>query len=41
MEEYNGRINVIKDTMIFVVTSDHDYFERTGEEETKRFFETA
>ena len=25
----------------YIITSDHDYFERIGEEETKRFFETA
>ena len=24
-----------------IITSDHDYFEKLGEEETKRFFETA
>ena len=25
----------------YIITSDHDFFERIGEEETKRFFETA
>ena len=25
----------------YIITSDHDYFERIGEEETKRYFETA
>ncbi len=25
----------------YIITSDHDYFERIGEEETRRFFETA
>ena len=25
----------------YIITSDHDYFENIGEEETKRFFETA
>ena len=35
-EEYN-----LKGACEYIITSDHDYFERIGEEETKRYFETA
>ena len=43
-EEYNlkGQIKVVSNIACeYIITSDHDYFERIGEEETKRYFETA
>ena len=43
-EKYNlkGQIKIVSNIACeYIITSDHDYFERIGEEETKRFFETA
>ena len=43
-EKYNlkGQIKTVSNIACeYIITSDHDYFERIGEEETKRFFETA
>ncbi len=43
-EKYNlkGQIKTVSNiTCEYIITSDHDFFERIGEEETKRFFETA
>ena len=43
-EEYNlkGQIKTVSNIACeYIITSDHDFFERIGEEETKRFFETA
>ena len=43
-EEYNlkGQIKTVSNIDCeYIITSDHDFFERIGEEETKRFFETA
>ena len=43
-EEYNlkGQIKTVSNIACeYIITSDHDYFENIGEEETKRFFETA
>ena len=43
-EKYNlkGQIKKISNIACeYIITSDHDFFERIGEEETKRFFETA
>ena len=43
-EKYNlkGQIKTVSNIACeYIITSDHDYFERVGEEETKRFFETA
>lgn len=43
-EKYNlkGEIKTVSNIACeYIITSDHDYFESIGEEETKRFFETA
>ena len=43
-EKYNlkGQIKTVSNIACeYIITSDHDYFERVGEKETKRFFETA
>jgi len=43
-EKYNlkGQIKTVSNIACeYIITSDHDYFENIGEEETKRFFETA
>ena len=43
-EKYNlkGQIKKVSNIAFeYIITSDHDFFERIGEEETKRFFETA
>ena len=43
-EKYNlkGQIKTVSNIACeYIITSDHEYFERIGEEETKRFFETA
>ena len=43
-EKYNlkGQIKTVSNIACeYIITSDHDYFEKIGEEETKRFFETA
>ena len=43
-EKYNlkGQIKTVSNIACeYIITSDHDYFERIGEEQTKRFFETA
>ncbi len=43
-EKYNlkGQIKTVSNIACeYIITSDHDYFERIGEEETKRYFETA
>ena len=43
-EKYNlkGQIKKVSNIVCeYIITSDHDYFETIGEEETKRFFETA
>ena len=43
-EKYNlkGQIKKVSNIACeYIITSDHDYFENIGEEETKRFFETA
>ncbi len=43
-EKYNFKGQIKKVSNIaceYIITSDHDFFERIGEEETKRFFETA
>ena len=43
-EKYNlkGQIKTVSNIACeYIITSDYDYFERIGEEETKRFFETA
>ena len=43
-EKYNlkGQIKVVSNIACeYIITSDHDYFERIGEEEIKRYFETA
>lgn len=43
-EKYNlkGQIKKVSNIACeYIITSDHDFFERIGEEETKRFFETA
>ena len=43
-EKYNlkGQIKTVSNIACeYIITSDHDYFERIGERETKRFFETA
>lgn len=43
-EKYNlkGQIKTVSNIACeYIITSDHDYFERIGEEETKRFFKTA
>ena len=43
-EKYNLKGQIKKVSYIaceYIITSDHDFFERIGEEETKRFFETA
>ncbi len=43
-EKYNlkGQIKTVSNIACeYIITSDHDFFERIGEEETKRYFETA
>ncbi len=43
-EKYNlkGQIKTVSNIACeYIITSDHDFFERIDEEETKRFFETA
>ena len=43
-KEYNlkGQIKTVSNIACeYIITSNHDFFERIGEEETKRFFETA
>ncbi len=43
-KKYNlkGQIKTVSNIACeYIITSDHDFFERIGEEETKRFFETA
>ncbi|MEE0865316.1 MAG: MobV family relaxase [Clostridia bacterium] len=43
-EKYNlkGQIKTVSNIACeYIITSDHDYFEEIGEEETKRFFEIA
>ena len=43
-EKYNlkGQIKKVSNIACeYIITSNHDFFERIGEEETKRFFETA
>ena len=43
-EKYNlkGQIKIASNIACeYIITSDHDYFEKIGEEETKRFFKTA
>lgn len=43
-EKYNlkGQIKTVSNIACeYIITSDYDFFERIGEEETKRFFETA
>lgn len=43
-EKYNlkGQIKTVSNIACeYIITSDHDYFERIGEEETKRYFETV
>ena len=43
-EKYNlkGQIKKVSNIACeYIITSDHDFFERIGEEETRRFFETA
>ena len=43
-EKYNlkGQIKTVSNIACeYIITSDHDFFERIGEEETKGFFETA
>lgn len=43
-EKYNlkGQIKKVSNIACeYIITSDHDFFERIGEEETKRYFETA
>ena len=43
-EKYNlkGQIKKVSNIACeYIITSDHDFFEKIGEEETKRFFETA
>ena len=43
-ERYNlkGQIKTVSNIACeYIITSDHDYFERIGDEETKRYFETA
>ena len=43
-EKYNlkGQIKTVSNIACeYIITSDHDFFEKIGEEETKRFFETA
>ena len=43
-EKYNlkGQIKTVSNIACeYIITSDHDYFERIGEKETKRFFEIA
>ena len=43
-EKYNlkGQIKTVSNIACeYIITSDHDYFENIGEEETKRYFETA
>ena len=43
-EKYNlkGQIKIVSNIACeYIITSDHDYFENIGEEETKRYFETA
>ena len=43
-EKYDlkGQIKTVSNIACeYIITSDHDYFENIGEEETKRFFETA
>ena len=43
-KKYNlkGQIKTVSNIACeYIITSDHDYFEGIGEEETKRFFETA
>ena len=43
-DKYNlkGQIKKVSNIACeYIITSDHDYFENIGEEETKRFFETA
>ena len=43
-EKYNlkGQIKTVSNIACeYIITSDHDYFENIGEEETKRFFKTA
>lgn len=43
-EKYNlkGQIKTVSNIACeYIITSDHDYFERIGEEATKRYFETA
>ena len=43
-EKYNlkGQIKTVSNIACeYIITSDHDYFENIGEEETKRFFEIA
>ncbi len=43
-EKYNlkGQIKTVSNIACeYIITSDHDFFENIGEEETKRFFETA
>ena len=43
-KKYNlkGQIKTVSNIACeYIITSDHDFFERIGEEETKRYFETA
>lgn len=43
-EKYNltGQIKTVSNIACeYIITSDHDFFERIGKEETKRYFETA
>ena len=43
-KRYNlkGQIKTVSNIACeYIITSDHDYFERIGDEETKRYFETA
>ena len=43
-EKYNlkGQIKTVSNIACeYIITSDHDFFERIGEEETKRYFETV
>lgn len=44
IQKYNMKNRITKQTNLiceFVITSDNDFFERIGEKETKRYFETA
>ena len=40
--DLKGQIKIVSNIACeYIITSDHDFFERIGEKETKRFFETA